>query len=210
MVGVELDRVGFAAPVGIDQVGADEIARLHGLAVQHRERRVTQRSADRPPQIDHLDPALQELVRLIRQMFAHAVRAGQFRLVDMDTRGGLPRTGAAHIGSTLDALADGMVKDNDAVGLQRRPEEGFGGGVIDAAHFLVVVEIPHDGRVTDQGKTLAVKRKAVRNQPRIEDRYLMRFGQRGGSWLAGRRIEGVGSGFSGGGRKIIELSGDER
>src|SRR5438045_9129521 len=38
----------------------------------------------------------------------------------------------------------------------------------------------------------------------------MRFGQRGCSWLARRRIEGVGSRFSGRWGKIIELSSDER
>jgi len=47
----------------------------------------------------------------------------------------------------------------------------------------------------DQGKTLAVERKGVGDQPRIEDRDVVRFGQRGGPGFARRRIERIGSWF---------------
>src|SRR4051812_3538008 len=107
----------------------------------------------------------------------------------MDPRRRLPRTGAAHIGSTLDPLTDGMVEYNDAIRLQRRPEEGLSGGIVDVANLLIVVEIAHDSRMADQGKTLAIKRKAVRDQAGIEYRHLMGFGQRRRFRLAGRRIE---------------------
>ena len=111
-------------------------------------------------------------------MLADAVRARQIGLVDMDARGRLARTGAAQIGRAIDALANGMVEDDDAVRLQGRPQEGFGGGIVDAPHFLIVVEIPDDGRVPDQGKALAVERKAAGDQPGVEDRNMVGFGQR--------------------------------
>ena len=102
-----------------------------------------------------------------------------------------------------------MVEYDDAVGLQRRAEKSFGGGIVDVPHLLIVVEIPDDGRVPDQGKTLAVQRKVARDQAGVEDRNLMGFGQRRRSGLARRRIEGVGAGFSGGRREVVELAGDE-
>jgi hypothetical protein len=46
----------------------------------------------------------------------------------MDTRGRLARTGAAQIGRAIDAFANGMVKDHDAICLQGCPQESFGGG----------------------------------------------------------------------------------
>jgi hypothetical protein len=104
----------------------------------------------------------------------------------MDTRRRLARTGAPHVGRAFDALANGMVEYHDAIRLQRRPDKGFGGGVIDASYLLIVVEIPDDGRVPDQGKALAVERKAVRDQARVEDRNVMGFRQCRGLGLARR------------------------
>jgi tetratricopeptide (TPR) repeat protein len=98
---------------------------------------------------------------------------------------------------------------DDAIRLQRRPEEGFGGGVVDAPHLLIVVEIPDDGRMADERKALAVERKSASDQAGIEDRDLMGFGQRRRPRLARRRIESVGSRFSGRGSEVIEFTGDE-
>src|SRR3981189_2275822 len=127
----------------------------------------------------------------------------------MDARGRLPRTAAPYIGSTFDALADGMIEYNDAIRFQRRPEEGLGGGVIDAPHFLVVVEIPNARRVADQGKTLAVERDTVRDQAGVKDRDLMRFGQRGRFGFARRRIKGIGTRLSGRRGEIIKFTGNK-
>src|SRR3954452_18974603 len=96
----------------------------------------------------------------------------------MDPRGRLARTGTAYIGSTLDALADRMVEYQDAIRLQGRPEKSFGGGIIDVPHFLLVVEILHDVRVPHQCKSFSVKRQIAGDQAGVEDRNLMRFGQR--------------------------------
>ena len=142
-------------------------------------------------------------------MLAHAVGARFICLVDMDPRGRLARPGAPDIRGALDALAHGMVEDEDAVRLQRRLQEGFHGGVVDASHFLVVVEILDDGGMADQRKAFAVQRKVAGDQARVEDRNVVRFGQRGGFGFARRRIEGVGTGFSRGRREIVQLGGDE-
>ena len=142
-------------------------------------------------------------------MFANAVGARFVGLVDMDARRRLARTGAPDIRGALDALAHGVVEDEDAVGLQRRLQEGFHGGIIDAPHFLIVVEILDDGGMADQRKAFAIQREIAGDQARVEDRDVVRFGQRGGFGFARRRIEGVGAGLSRSGREIVQLGGDE-
>ncbi|MET3280865.1 hypothetical protein ABIF43_006354 [Bradyrhizobium japonicum] len=136
---------------------------------------------------------LQKLVGLVRQMLAHAVGAGDGGLVDMDTRRRLTRATIANIRGALDALAHGMVEDQDAIGLQRGTQERLDRGIVDRAYFLVVVKILHLGRMAHQRKAFAVERDIVRDQPRVEDRHLMRLRQRRALRLARRRIERVGA-----------------
>ena len=75
----------------------------------------------------------------------------------MHPRRRLARPGAPDIGGPLDALAHGVVEDEDAVGFQRCLQEGFHSRVVDASHFLIVVEILDDGGMADQRKTFAVQ-----------------------------------------------------
>ena len=46
----------------------------------------------------------------------------------MDARGRLPRPGASDIGSAFDALAHGVIEDEDAIRLQGRFQESLDGG----------------------------------------------------------------------------------
>src|SRR5262249_27705817 len=128
----------------------------NGRAVAHRKRRIAHRTTDRAPEIDHLHAAFQELIGLIGKMLAHPVRPGGFGLVDMDAGGRLARTGAADVGSGLDAPADGVVKQEDAVGTKRGAKEGFGSWIVDAPDLVLVEEVPDDGRMLYQRKALAV------------------------------------------------------
>src|SRR5262249_50769181 len=73
MVGIEFDRIGLAAAVGIDQVGGDEIAGRDRRAIAHGKRRIMDGAADRSPEIDDLHTTLQELLRLVGKMLANAV-----------------------------------------------------------------------------------------------------------------------------------------
>src|SRR5207302_7551618 len=151
-----------------------------------------------------------KFVGLIGKMFANTVGARFVGLIDMDAGGRLARTGAPDIGGALHALAHGVVEDDNAIGLQRRLQKSFHSGVVDASHFLVVVEILDDGGMADQRKTFAVQREVAGDQARIEDRDVVRFGQRGRFGFARRRIEGVGAGFSRRRREIVQLGRDER
>ena len=63
--------------------------------------------------------------------------------------------------------------------------------------------------MADQRKTLAVQREVAGDLARIEDRNVVRFGQRGGFGFTRRRIEGVGAGLSRGRCEVVQLGGDE-
>src|SRR4030081_1877716 len=100
-----------------------------------------------------------------------------------------------------------MVEDQDPIRLQRRLEEGFDGRIVDAGNLLIVVEIPHGGRMPHQGKTLAVKRNAISDGARIENRKPVGFGQGRGPGFARWRIEGVGSWLFRSWHEIVEFGG---
>src|ERR687895_2038787 len=123
----------------------------------------------------------------------------------MDARSRLAWASAPDIGGAFHALAYGVIEDEDAVSFERRLQEGFHGGIVDVPYFLIVVEIPDDGRMANQRKALAVERKVCRDQARVEDRDVVRFGQRGGFGFARRRIESVGAGLSRRRREIVQL-----
>ncbi|MGY2804477.1 hypothetical protein ACVIHF_001207 [Bradyrhizobium sp. USDA 4506] len=153
---------------------------------------------------------LHQLLGLVGQVLEHPVAAGDGGLVDMDARRRLARTTAADIRRALDALAHGVIEDEDTIRLQRRLQEGFHGRVVDVADFVLVVIVPHTGRMLDQRKALAVERETVGNQTPVKDRNIVGFGQRGGFGFAGRRIEGVGPGLARRRREIIQFSGHKR
>ena len=98
VVRIEFHRIGLAIAVRVDEVRGDEIALGNAGRVAKRERRVAHGSANRTPQVDHLNPTLKQFVRLGRQMLAHPVGAQRAGLVDMYPCCRLPRAGAADAG----------------------------------------------------------------------------------------------------------------
>ena len=94
-------------------------------------------------------------------MLAHAVRARCDGLIDMDARGGLPGARATDVGRALDAPAHRVVEDDDAVRLQRRPDEGFHRGIVGPLDLGLVMEVSDRGRMPDQGKALAIQREVA-------------------------------------------------
>src|SRR5215475_10207961 len=94
-------------------------------------------------------------------MLTHPVRPGADGLVDMDARRRLTRTRAADVGCALNALAHGVIEDDDAIGLQLCTHKGFDGGVVDAPDFSLVVKILHRGGMPDELKALTVERECL-------------------------------------------------
>ena len=109
-------RIGLADALAIDEVGRHQIGRIDGARVAHRERRILQRPADRAPQIDHLDPALEQFLGLVGQQVADPLRAGARGVVDMDTGRRLARPARRPVLSPRHAAALQMVEDEDAAG----------------------------------------------------------------------------------------------
>src|SRR6516165_8834359 len=98
-------------------------------------------------------------------MLADAVRPRGHGLIDMDAVRRLPWPFAADIGCAIDVLAHGVVEDEDPIRFQRRAQESFGGGIVDASDLVLVVEVPHRGGMLDKLKALAVQRKTAGNRP---------------------------------------------
>src|ERR1700688_801542 len=142
-------------------------------------------------------------------MLPNTVWTRRLGLIDMNPCCRLSRTGAAYVGRAFNALANGMVEDEDAIRLQCRPDEGLRCWIVDGPHFPIVMEVLNRGRVPNQGKPLAIQRDTAGDQTRIEDGNLVRFGQRRGLPLSRRRIEGIGSWFARGRSEIVELSRHE-
>jgi hypothetical protein len=138
-------------------------------------------------------------------MLANPIGAGCHGLVDMNAGRGLPRTGTANVRRAIDPLANGVIKDEDTIRLERRLNEGFRGRIVDAPHLLLVIKIPDRRGVADEREAFAIERESACNRTPVENRYLMRFRQRRRFPLAGRRIEGVGPWLAGRRRKIVEL-----
>ena len=205
MIGIVRNGIGFATPVGIDQIGGDEIVGSNRPAIAHGQRRIAQRPPYRPPQIDDLHAALKELIRLVWQMLANAVWARRHGLIDVDSCCRLSRTPAAQIGRAFDALADGMVEDDDTIRLQRRPDEGFRCGVVDAPHFLIVIEVLDRGRVPKQRKPLTIQRETCSALASVEDGDLMRFRQCRRPGFTRWWIEGIRPRFIRCRCKVVEL-----
>src|SRR6201999_4599975 len=98
-------------------------------------------------------------------------------------------TCAADVIGAFYAPAHGVIENENPVRTQGGPEEGFGGRIVDVAHFLVVVEIPHGRGMADQSKALAIEGETVGHRAAVEYRHLMGFGQRGRFRLTGRRVQ---------------------
>jgi hypothetical protein len=100
-------------------------------------------------------------------MLTHSVCTRDIRLIDMDARRGLPRAAATYIRRTLDPFPHGVVKNKNAVGLERRLEECFCGGIIDVLDPFIVVEILDRSRMANERKALAIERKTAGDQTGI-------------------------------------------
>ena len=75
MIRIVFDRIGLTDAMRIDQIRSDEVVWFDRAGIADRQRRVEQRSLDRPPQIDDLHPALQELIGLVGEEIADAMWA---------------------------------------------------------------------------------------------------------------------------------------
>src|SRR5690348_16675049 len=72
MSGVVCDSIGFTNPMPIDQVRWNKVRERNSAGVAHRERRIPQRTADRTPEVDHLNPSLKKCAGLVTQKVAYS------------------------------------------------------------------------------------------------------------------------------------------
>ena len=210
MLGIEGDAVGFADAVAIHQVGRHQIAGRNGGGVADRQRRVAQRAADRPPQVDHLHAAAQQVVRFVAEEVAHALRAGPFGVIDMHAGRGLARRAGGAILRARHAAAQRVVEHEDLAGAGGFGDQALGLGVVDAAEFVLVVEVVHRAGVVQHRKTFAVERDVRRDRARALDRHAVRVARGVGAGDARRRFEGVVAWPFGRGGQVVQLGLDVR
>lgn len=63
-------RMGLADAMRINELRGHEIVETHRPSIRERERGIPQWTADRPPQVDDLDTALQSFIGLLGQQVA--------------------------------------------------------------------------------------------------------------------------------------------
>lgn len=97
--------------LGVDEACGDKVCVGHGVGVRDGEG-VALHGRDGPPDVDDLHPALEQLVRLVREVVRHPRERGRVGLVYVHP---LDRTPARGLGASVrgQLAADRVVKDED-------------------------------------------------------------------------------------------------
>ena len=111
--GTLLHRVCFAHTVGIDKLYRDEVSIRHGESIRNREG-VLLDGLDRSPDVDNLEPALQQLRCLLWKMVLDAIFGRGGGLIDVDSLNGCPD--AVRVTGRGRRTTNGMVEDEDTGG----------------------------------------------------------------------------------------------
>src|SRR5262249_12498006 len=161
--------------------------------IADREREALDRVADRPPHLHDGEAAFQELVGLVREQVAHALRARPFGVIVVH---------AAHHLADLARLAligvggaQGVIEYDHARGAALGLHQRFHFGVVDAADFALVEEIGDLGVVRDETVALAIERKRLRVQPRIADGHAVGIERAAAAYVGRPRRRGLGDFF---------------
>src|SRR3954469_6752306 len=167
VLGIVGDGIGLADAIGIATLIHHEIIGRDAAGVADGKREALDRMADRPPHLHDGEPALQEIVGLLRKQVAHALRAGPFGVVVVH---------AAHHLADLACLAllvisgaQGMIEHHHARGPALGLHQRLHLGVIDATDLILIEEVGDRGIVTHEAEAFAVEHERIAVQPGIVD-----------------------------------------
>src|ERR1700724_3728731 len=135
---VVFDRVGLADAGGIAPLGNHEVGELHAARVADRERERFDRMPERPPHLHDGEAALEQLLGLVRQEVAHALRAGPFGIVVVRALHRLADLVRLAIG--LVGGAQGVVEHHDALRPGLRLYQGFHLRIVDPLDLVRIEE----------------------------------------------------------------------
>ena len=190
VLGIVGDGIGLADAIGIAALIHHEISGRDAAGVADGEREALDRMADRPPHLHDGEPALQEIVGLLRKKVAHALRAGPFGVVVVH---------AAHHLADLACLAllviggaQRMIEHHHARGAALGLHQRFHLGVIDAAHLVLIEEVGDRGIVTHEAEAFAVEHERIAVQPGIVDRHTARIDGAAGAHISAARTGRLG------------------
>src|ERR1700730_14140084 len=99
---------------------------------------------------------------------------------------------AVAIGRPLNALAYGMVEDEDPVGTGRGLDQPFRLGIVDVLDLVFVVEVLYRTFLPDQRKPVSIERNRLADRTDVRNRQTVRFRPDVRPGFAEWRIEGVG------------------
>src|SRR5258708_39604546 len=88
---------------------------------------------------------------------------------------GLPRTAIADIGRARNALAHGVIEDEDTVSTRRGLDQPLGLLVVNALDLVFVVKILYRAFLPNQGKPLAIERNRLADRPDIMNGQAVRL-----------------------------------
>ncbi len=170
MAGAIVEAVGLGQPVAIDEIAADAVFRRDAAGVADRQRRVLQRTPDRPPDVDFQKMLLEPLLRFLgRKQIANPLRARFLGIVVMDVPGRLAHAGGA--GPDSGDRADGVVEDHDLFGARGLGQKPLDLRVIDLFDLFFVVEIRHRRLMGAECETFFVQRGRLGQKTSVMHRH---------------------------------------
>jgi hypothetical protein len=191
MVGIVRDPVGFAHPVLVDEIRWNKIIGSNGSGVAHREGSVPQWTADRTPEIDHLDAAFEQRLGFVAQEVPYTLGARLGRVIDVHACRRLSRQALGSVVSASNPPAYCVIEDEYTIRARRLGDQSFSLRIIDPPNLVLVVEILHRAGVPQQLKPLSIERGVRRGRPGVVYWHLVRLVDRVRARYARRRIEGV-------------------
>src|SRR5262249_49874692 len=120
----------------------------------------------RAPEVDDLHASPQQLLCVLRDEIAHALRARARGVVDVDASRGLPHA-LAVIERARDVPADRVVEDEDARGAGRVLDERLGLRIVDAANLVFALEVTHARVMSQDREALLVERRILGDWPEV-------------------------------------------
>ncbi len=190
VLGVVGAGVGLPLAAGIEPLGDDEVVERDAAGVADREREGLDRMPDRPPHLDDGKAPREQILGLVGQDVAHALRPRPFGIVVV--RAAHDLADFLGLAQLVVGGAQRMVEHDDALG----PALGFDQldhfRIVDPPDFILVVEIAHLGRVIDKTETVAIELEAIHLEPAVVHLHLARIVGSAAAAIVGAGLAGIG------------------
>src|SRR6476646_6342856 len=177
VLGIVGDGIGLADTLGIAALIHHEIIGRDAAGVTDGEREALDRVADRPPHLHDGEPALQQLVGLLRKKVVHAAH----HLADL-----------AYLALLVIGGTQRMVEHHHARSSALGLHQLFHLWIVDATDLVLIEEVRDRGIVTHEAEAFAVEHERIAVQPGIVDGYMARIDGAAGAHISAARTGRLG------------------